>query len=99
MPGLISLTSKSDAVKAWGEKARILYYNNRIYARSVDDKSKPFHVIDPETLEIDKDFPELKLDTECTNSLAHFKDEPDKDGRILKESPFFTDGTYFYVVS
>ena len=83
----------------WGKDARILYFNDRIYVRSFEDKSKPFHVIHPDTLEIDKDFPEVKLNTEEGVCNIGFQEEPDKEGRTLKQSPFFTDGTYFYVVA
>ena len=77
----------------------MLFFKNRIYVRTVDDKSKPFHVIDPDTLEIDKDFPEPELGKESTCSLGKWQEEPDTDGRTLNESPFFTDGNYFYIVS
>jgi hypothetical protein len=99
MPGLISKRVDNDKTKAWGKDARMLFFNNRLYVRSIDDKSKPFHVIDPSTLEVDKEFPEVKLKAEEGVSTIAFVEEADKEGRTLKQSPFFTDGTYFYVVS
>lgn len=99
MPGLVAHVNNKDSVKEWGSKARMLFFNKRIYVRTIEDKSKPFHVVEPETLEIDKDFPEVKFAEEAACSLSKFQEEPDKEGRTLKESPFFTDGTYFYVVA
>lgn len=97
MPGLVM--HRNEEVKNWGDKARMLFFNNRIYVRTIDDKSKAFHVVDPDTLEIDKDFVEPKFDENAANSLNKWQEEPDADGRTLKQSPFFTDGVYFYVVS
>ena len=94
MPGLIC---HSNAEVKWGINARMLFYNNRIYVRSFDDKSKPFFVIDPDTLEVDKEFKDPTFeDAPC--SLGKFQEEA-VGGRTLKQSPFFTDGNYFYVVS
>jgi len=97
MPGLV--VHRNEGVKEWGEHARMLFFNNRIFVRSINDKSKLLHVVDPDTLEVDKEYPELKFAEDATNSLGKLVEEPDKDGRTLKQSPFFTDGTYFYVVS
>ena len=95
LPGLICHSNTE--VKGWGQNARMLYFNQKIYVRSFDDKSKPFFVVDPETLEVDKDFPEPTFE-EAACSLGKFQEEP-VEGRTLKQSPFFTDGTYFYVVA
>lgn len=67
MPGLI-IDSNED-LKSFGDKARMIYFNDRIYIRTIGDKSKPFHVINPDTLKIDEDFPEVKFPEEA-NSLS-----------------------------
>ena len=78
----------------------MLYYNGRIYVRTPEDKAKPFHVIKPDTLSIDEDFSEIKLDDkEDAKTMAFGSDFDKTTGRKLAESPFFTDGTYFYLVS
>ena len=100
MPGLILDSNEEESVKAWGNNARLLYFNNRIYVRSFDDKSKPFHVVNPDTLKIDPTFTEVKLEEGDGIVTMNFKEEADKAvGRTLKQSPFFTDGNFFYVVS
>lgn len=62
MPGLI--IDSNEELKSWGDKARMIYFNDRIYVRTIEDKSKPFHVINPDTLKIDEDFPEVKFSEE-----------------------------------
>jgi hypothetical protein len=69
-PGIVE--HLNDSVKNWGTNARMLFFNNRIFVRTIDDKSKPFYVVDPDTLKIDTDYPEPKFNEEAINSLGKF---------------------------
>ena len=74
--------------------ASILALNGKLYFRSKKFKHKPFILINPTTLEIEREEVEIE---KGPFSLEWKKNE--ESGRYLTHTPLFTDGKYIYVVS
>ena len=72
----------------------MLHLNNKLYIRSEAIKPKPFVVVNPNTLEEEKE--EFELEKEDKN--IEWKENEDT-GRSLTATPLMTDGHYIYVVS
>jgi hypothetical protein len=83
--------------------SRILWFNNKLIVRDSSSEETPFRFFCPKTLQLDKETTDAINWTEAEEKkelTMKFMKEADKEtGRLLKESPFFTDGTYLYVVS
>ena len=69
--------------------------NGHLYCRAESLKPKPFIRINPTTLEEDVK-EEFELEKEDKNLEWKVNEET---GRSLTYTPFFSDGTYIYVVS
>lgn len=82
---------------SWEAGHSMCFFNEKLYVRTPGENEKPFMIIDPNTLKEEEKF-EPELEKEEPNMLwTEKKDE--KTGRHLKDSPLFTDGKYFYLVS
>jgi sugar-specific transcriptional regulator TrmB len=68
--------------------------NNKLYVRSESIKPKPFVVVNPQTLEEEKD--EFELEKEDKN--LEWKENEDT-GRSLTATPLMTDGIHIYVIA
>lgn len=77
-----------------GERVTLLCLNKKIYCRSENLKPQPFVVINPETLEEEKE--EFELEKEDSN--LEWKENSDT-GRSLTFTPLLTDGNYIYAIS
>lgn len=76
------------------EKVSLLFLNDKLYCRAESLKPKPFVVVNPQTLEEEKD--EFELDKEDQN--LEYK-ENEETGRSLTYTPLMTDGNYIYVIA
>jgi hypothetical protein len=72
----------------------LVYLNGKLYCRAESTKPKPFVVINPQTLEEEKD--EFELDKVDQN--LEWKTCEDT-GRSLTYTPLLTDGEFLYVIS
>jgi hypothetical protein len=76
------------------EQVSLLYFNNKLYLRSESLKPKPFVIVNPITLEEEKE--EFELEKEDQN--LEWK-ENEETGRSLTATPLLSDGTYIYVIA
>lgn len=83
--------------------SKICFLNNKLIVRDTQSDENPVRIYCPKTLQIDKEATEAINWTEAEEKkelTMKFMSEADKEtGRLLKESPLFSDGTYLYVVS
>jgi hypothetical protein len=76
--------------------------NNKLYVRDSKIEETPVRIFCPKTLQFDKEATDAInwSEAEEKNELTlKFMKEDDETGRRLNQSPFFTDGTYLYVIS
>lgn len=72
----------------------LLYLNGKLYCRADSIKPKPFVLLNPQTLEEQKE--EFELEKEDQN--LEWKENEDT-GRSLTYTPLITDGHYIYVIA
>lgn len=82
-------------------KGQICYLNGKLYLRNPSKADAMVLVFDALTLKFDKEATEAIKPSELENeiTMALMEKEDKKTGRKLSAGPFFTDGTYLYVVS
>lgn len=102
---VFKLGDNSEMENAPSSESRILWLNGKLIVRDSQSEETPIRVFDPKTLQLDKEATEA-IDKKWVESeekkelTMKFMKEADKEtGRLLKESPLFSDGTYLYVVS
>jgi hypothetical protein len=105
--GLVKISTGSDgrtpgriiAVNAEFDKnlASMMQLEDKIYIRHSEIKPAPFTVIDKNTLQEVKIDPEIKFETNQTQTIQ-WKSEDDF-GRSLEYTPLITDGTFVYVIA
>ena len=77
-----------------GEQVSLVFVNGKLYCRAESMKPKPFVVVNPETLEEEKD--EFELEKEDQN--LEWKSSAET-GRSLTYTPLMSDGELLYVVT
>ena len=77
-----------------GEQVTLLHLNGKLYLRAESLKPKPFVLVNPTTLQEEKE--EVELEKEDHNLEWRVNEET---GRSLTYTPLISDGQYIYVVA